>query len=206
MNIDFSNEDVILYMLSEKKNSDNLQNIENEQVNNSMREIGNQNQIPRGFNVFLAYGISQNELRTLRLVYHLSYLNNNSGNIRNIDWSPQAIYQREENWLRSQINTNNIRNYNNMNNYRRNIVIRNPGINIIHVNHNNNWNGIRVRSYYRYEPNINFWQGFIFGLILNIFTLCILMISRPRPKFKIGLIFGMLLSICITFPFILDSK
>ena len=134
MNIDFSNEDVILYMLSEKKNSDNLQNIENEQVNNSMREIGNQNQIPRGFNVFLAYGISQNELRTLRLVYHLSYLNSNSGNIRNIDWSPQAIYQREENWLRSQINTNNIRNYNNMNNYRRNIVIRNPGINIIHVN------------------------------------------------------------------------
>ena len=192
-------------MLSEKKNSEHLENIENEQVNNSMREIDNQNQIRRGFNIFLSHGISPNELRTLRLIYHLSYLNNNAGNIRNIDWSPQAIYQREENWLRTQINSN-MRIQNNLNNYRRNIIIRNPGINVIHINQNNNWNGIRLRRYYRYEPNINFWQGFIFGLMLNVFTLCILMIGRPRPKFKIGLILGMLLSICITFPIILDSK
>ena len=193
-------------MLSEKKNQEHLENIENEQVNNSMREIGNQNQIPRGFNAFLAYGISPNELRTLRLVYHLSYLHNNGGNIRNNDWSPQAIYQREENWLRSQIN-NNMRNLNNMSNFRRNIIIRNPGITVIRLNHNNNnWNRIRLRRHYRYEPNINFWQGFIFGLILNVFTLCILMISRPRPKFKFGLFVGMMLSICISFPIMLDLK
>ena len=62
-------------MLSEKKNTVNLENIENEQINNSMREIDNQNNNrPRGFNIFLAHGVSPNELRTLRVIYHLSYI------------------------------------------------------------------------------------------------------------------------------------
>ena len=203
--IDFSNEDVILYMLSDKKESENLHNTDNEQINNSMREIDNHNRndgMLRGFNIFLAHGITPNELRTLRLIYHLSYLHNNLLRGRNIDLSPQAMFQREENWLRGQLN-NNIRN-------RRNIVIRNNrGNNYMTLYVNNNGNRFRERRYYRhfnYEPNINFLQGFIFGVVLNVFAICILMISRPRAKFKIGLVFGMLLSFCLTFPFMLEPK
>lgn len=194
-------------MLSEKKNTENLENEGNEQMNHSMREINNQGQNPRGFNIFLAHGISPHELRTIRLLYHLSYLHNNLANNRQIDMSPQTMIQREENWLRAQMN-NNMRS--NINNYRRNIIIRNPRNNTITLYVNSrNMNGMRQRRFYRqiyYEPNINFLQGFIFGLVLNVFSLCIMMISRPRPKFKIGLMLGMLLSICITFPFMLESK
>ncbi len=199
-------------MLSEKKNSENLQNVENEEMNNSIREIDNNNhQNPRGFNIFLAHGLSPNELRTIRILYHLSYLHNNIANNRNVDMSPQAMFQREENWLRTQMNNNrSIRNNYHNNYYRRNIIIRNPRNNTItlYVN-NNNLDGIRQRRFYRhahYEPNILFLQGFIFGLVLNVFTLCIIMVTRPRTKFKIGLMLGMLLSMCITFPFMVETK
>ena len=196
-------------MLSEKKNSENLENAGNEQLNHSMREINNQGQNPRGFNIFLAHGISPHELRSLRLLYHLSYIHNNLANNRQVDMSPQTMIQREENWLRARMNNTRNNMINNINNYRGNIIIRNPRNNTITLYVNSNMNGIRHRRLYRhvhYEPNINFLLGFIFGLILNVFALCIMMISRPRPKFKIGLMIGMLLSICITFPFMIESK
>ena len=194
-------------MLSEKK-TENL-NVENEQMNNSMREIdNNNNQNPRGFNIFLAHGISTNELRILRTLYHLSYLHNNIANNRNIDMSPQAMFQREEDWLRAQMNHSGIRRNNYNNYYGRNIVVRNPRNNNV-VLYVNQLSGIRPRRFHRhanYEPNIIFLQGFIFGLVLNVFSLCIILISRPRPKFRIGLILGMLLSMCLTFPFISEPK
>ena len=197
-------------MLSEKKSSENLHNLDNEQMNNSMREIEyNNNQNPRGFNIFLAHGVSPNELRTLRILYHLSYLQNSIANNRAIDMSLPSMLQREENWLRTQINNSQIRR-NNYNNYmRRNIVVRYPRNNNIILYVNNNSNGFRPRRFYRhanYEPNILFLQGFIFGLLLNVFALIIILISHPRPKFKIGLLIGMLLSTCITFPFISEAK
>lgn len=198
-------------MLSEKKNTISSDNIENEQINNSMREIDNQHQnnnIPRGFNIFLAHGISPNELRTLRIIYHLSYIHNNIANNRIIDLSPQAMFQREENWLRTQMN--NMRNNSNYN-YRRNIMIANPRNNTItlYVNHNSMNNRFRQRGHYRqynYEPNINILHGFLFGLILNIFSIFIFMINTPRPKFKLGVLLGMILSICFAFPLMLDKK
>ena len=198
-------------MISERKESETLENTDNEQINNSMREIDHHrqnNNMQRGFDIFLAHGISPNELRTLRLIYHLSYLHNNMVRGRYVDLSPQAMYQREENWLRSQINNNLRNNHNNY--YRRNIIIRNPrGGHSMTLYVNNNWNRFRQRRYYRqynYEPNINFLQGFIFGIVLNIFAICLLVVNRPRPKFKIGLLFGMLISFCLTFPFMLEPK
>ena len=194
-------------MLSDKNNSDN---INNPQINNTMNEIENHNlennNNQRGFNIFLSHGVSLNELRYLRILFHLSYIRNSiiNNTITNIDMSPQAIYEREENWLRAQIN-NNLRNYYNYNNYRRNVLIRNPSNNIIYVN--DNIYRYRPRRYeYIYEPNINFLKGFILGMILNIFSLCIILISRNRLKFKIGLIFGMLLSLSIALPFILNPN
>ena len=111
--------------------------------------------------------------------------------------SVQSMYQREENWLRAQLNNLN---------RRRNVI--NPENRTLSLNTNNR-NRFRGREHFRRrrrEPNINFLQGFIFGVVLNVFALCILMISRPRAKFKIGLVFGMLLSFCLTFPFMLEPK
>jgi hypothetical protein len=57
-------------MLSEKKN-ENIESFGNEQLNNSFREINAENQnnqnnnAQRGFNIFLAHGISPMELRIL---------------------------------------------------------------------------------------------------------------------------------------------
>ena len=170
-------------MLSEKKH---LENTDNEQVNNSIHEMSYNNQnIPQGFNIFLQYGFTQNEIRGLRMIYHLSALRNSIANGNNIDLSLNAMYQRENNWLRNN-NSNMNNNNNNINNNRR----------IVRINLNNN-NGFERRRYiriYRHEPNISFFQGLMFGIILNIFSLFILMIVRYRPKFKIGLIFGMVIS------------
>ena len=185
-------------MLSEKKNIENVQNFGNEQLNNSFRQINNRQQNysrPRGFDIFLAHGMSPHQLRNIRFVFHFSFLHNSAVNNTNIDWSTQAIYRREENWLRSRTNIN-LRSYNSYN--RRNVMIRNPRNNniILYVN-----NRYRNRRFYRRvpEPSINFLLGFIFGIILNIFSLCILILSRPREKFKIGLLFGMILSIILFF-------
>ena len=170
-------------MLSEKKH---LENTDNEQVNNSIHEMSYNNQnIPQGFNIFLHYGFTQNEIRGLRMIYHLSALRNSIANGQNIDLSLNAMYQRENNWLRNN-NNSNINN-NNINNNRRNVVR-------INLNNNNGFGRRRYIRIYRHEPNSSFFQGLMFGIILNIFSLFILMLVRYRPKFKIGLILGMVIS------------
>ena len=169
-------------MLSEKKIENESQ--ENEQVNNSIHQMNNIQNINsnQGFNIFLQYGFTQDEIRGLRMIYHLSALRNSIANGRNIDLSLNAMYQRENNWLRNNGNNNN-----NNNNERRNYV---------RIMLNNN--GFRRRRYarvYRYESNISFIQGFFFGIVLNIFSLFVLMIVRYRPKFKLGLTLGMIISV-----------
>ena len=167
-------------MLSEKKH---LENTDNEQVNNSIHQMNNIQNINsnQGFNIFLQYGFTQDEIRGLRMIYHLSALRNSIANGRNIDLSLNAMYQRENNWLRNNGNNNN------NNNERRNYV---------RIMLNNN--GFRRRRYarvYRYESNISFIHGFFFGIVLNIFSLFVLMIVRYRPKFKLGLTLGMIISV-----------
>ena len=188
-------------MISEKKEHELNNSIENEQMNNSMQAINSQetgHNIPRGFDIFLRHGVSENELRTLRLIYHLSYLhqnlltniNNNNYSHRNIDMSVQSMYQREENWLRAQLNNLN---------RRRNVI--NPENRTLSLNTNNR-NRFRGREHFRRrrrEPNINFLRGFILGAILNCFTLIFLLFGRERLKFKLGLLFGMIFSFFISF-------
>ena len=175
-------------MLSEKEHLENLDAPENEQVNNFINQMHNNNinqniniNNPQGFNIFLQYGFTQDEVRGLRMIYHLSALRNSIANGRNLDLSSNAMYQRENNWLRN-VNNNNI-NYNNRGN-----IVR------IRLNNDNGFRRLRYNRIYRHEPNINFLQGFLFGFVLNIFSLFILMIVRYRPKFKMGVMFGMILS------------
>ena len=179
-------------MLIEKENLENSDAPENEQVNNSINQMHNNNINQninvynlQGFNIFLQYGFSQDEVRRLRMLYHLSAFRNSIANGRNFDLSLNAMYERENNWLR---NTNNNNNNNYNNNYNRG--------NIVRIRMNNH--GSRRFRYFRmnrHEPNISFFQGFVFGFVLNIFSLFILMIVRYRPKFKLGVMLGMIFSV-----------
>ena len=178
-------------MLSEKEHLENLDAPENEQVNNSINDMHNNNinqniniNNPQGFNIFLQYGFTQDEVRGLRMIYHLSALRNSLANGQNLDLSSNAMYQRENNWLRNVSNNN--ANYNNNN---RGNMVR------IRLNNDNEFRRMRYNRLYRHEPNINLLQGFLFGFVLNIFSLFILMIVRYRPKFKMGVMFGMILSV-----------
>ena len=177
-------------MLSENKHLDNLNDPDNAQVNNSIHEMNNNNLNAndlQGFNIFIQYGYTQDEIRTLRMIYHLSALRNSIANGRNLDLSLNAMYQRENNWLGNNNNQNN--NYiNNRRNY-------------IRINLNNNDPRlVRRRRIYRNEPNISILQGFMVGILLNIFSIFILMIVRYRPKFKLGVLLGMIFSVsCMIF-------
>jgi hypothetical protein len=178
-------------MLSEKAHLE--EEPENEQVNNSINQMNNNPNINinnyQGFNIFLQYGFTQDEVRGLRMIYHLSALRNSIANGRNLDLSLNAMYQRENNWLRNNANINQNENQNN--NYNNN---RNGNVVRIRLN-NNGFRRIRYHRRYFYEPNISFLQGFMFGMILNIFSLFLLMLVRYRPKFKCGVLFGMIFSV-----------
>ena len=176
MFIEFTNDDVVLYMLSENKHLENPNNPNAVEVNNSIHQMNNNNinaNNMQGFNVFIQYGFSPDEIRALRMIYHLSQLRNNMANGRNLDLSLNAMYQRENNWL-----GNNRRNY-----------VR------INLNDNNNGRLIRRRRRYRNESNLSILQGFMVGILLNIFSIFVLMIVRYRPKFKLGVLFGMIFSV-----------
>ena len=176
MFIDFTNDDVVLYMLSENKHLENPNNPNAVEVNNSIHQMNNNNinaNNMQGFNVFIQYGFSPDEVRAIRMIYHLSQLRNNMANGRNLDLSLNAMYQRENNWL-----GNNRRNY-----------VR------INLNDNNNGRLIRRRRRYRNESNLSILQGFMVGILLNIFSIFVLMIVRYRPKFKLGVLFGMIFSV-----------
>lgn len=176
MFIEFTNDDVVLYMLSENKHLENPNNPNAVEVNNSIHQMNNNNinaNNMQGFNVFIQYGFSPDEVRALRMIYHLSQLRNNMANGRNLDLSLNAMYQRENNWL-----GNNRRDY-----------VR------INLNDNNNGRLIRRRRRYRNESNLSILQGFMVGILLNIFSIFVLMIVRYRPKFKLGVLFGMIFSV-----------
>ena len=176
MFIEFTNDDVVLYMLSENKHLENPNNPNAVEVNNSIHQMNNNNinaNNMQGFNVLIQYGFSPDEVRALRMIYHLSQLRNNMANGRNLDLSLNAMYQRENNWL-----GNNRRNY-----------VR------INLNDNNNGRLIRRRRRYRTESNLSILQGFMVGILLNNFSIFVLMIVRYRPKFKLGVLFGMIFSV-----------
>ena len=79
-----------------------------------------------------------------------------------------------------------------------------PSVNIRSFN---NFRRIRLRvRRQNEEPNIAYIQGFIIGFALNLFALFILIASRARPKFKTGMLLGMILGFCLfTAPFMEEN-
>ena len=179
----------------ENQNLNSLNNINNNesislndnQINQSINEINERNNeiLQRGFNRFLNYGITIQELHLLRFLFHSAMYQ--QARIRGIEfeWSVQSMIEREENWLRSQVRNNN------------NQINRGRYITLLIRNDFDNHDLRRRRRIIDYEPNFCFFQGLIIGFLLNIFTILFLLIFRFRPKFKIGLQIGMIFGICI---------
>ena len=187
-------------------NIDNNNGNNNERINANIRAvIYNQNQqsINRGFNIFLRHGLSEGELRLMRILFHLSVHQRSMQRGEDLDWSPDGMYRREERWLINQLNTAN-NNNNGIGNERTNEYnnIGNNNYTILNVNDSENENDeyLAGRRYieslisYELEPSYIFLMGFCIGFLINIFGL-LLLLCKFKNKFKIGLICGILLSI-----------
>ena len=142
--------------------------INQEEMNNNLNEINNnQNNLYnpiRGFDIFLLHGLSSNEVRTLRLLFHLS--------------AYEGIYHREESWLLNQLRAPN-RNEENENYLT--LYVNEGGLLFRNRNSSEN-NMIYI-----------FLLGFFIGFITNISGILILF-CRFKPMFKVGLLFGMITS------------
>jgi hypothetical protein len=190
-------------------------NLNSEEINNNLREITNEpnpRNLRRGFNIFLLHGLSYFELRTLRLLFHLSTYQQSLLRGVVLDWTEEGMYQREERWLINQLNGPLFSSNNNNEQERDNEterIIRNN--NYISLNINENENDEIERRYienlinFNFEYSYLFLMGFCFGFLVNIFGF-LLLFCKFKPRFKIGLICGMLISIIFFFTTILSTR
>ena len=168
-------------------NNNELSSINENQINQSINDINERNNeiLQRGFNRFLNYGITIQELHLLRFLFHSAMYQQARIRGFEFEWTVQSMIEREENWLRSQVRINN------------NQINRGRYITLLVRNDFNNHDLRRRRRIIDYEPNFCFFQGLIIGFLLNIFTILFLLIFRFRPKFKMGLQVGMIMGIFI---------
>ena len=176
---------MIIQKENDAQNNINQNNdINQEELNNNLNDINNnqndENHPMRGFDLFLLYGLALNEVRTLRLLFHLSAYQQSLLSGVPLDWTAEGIYQREESWLLNQLRRDN-RNEDNNENYM-----------TLYINEG----GLLIRNRNEYQNNIMyiFLLGFFLGFITNISGI-LLLICRFRPLFKLGLICGMITSI-----------
>ena len=173
---------MIIQKEGEPQNNLNQNNdINQEELNNNLNEINNNqinenNQI-RGFDLFLEHGLNSNEVRTLRVLFHLSQYQQSLLNGVPLDWTSEGIYQREESWLLNQFRGQN-RNEENNENYL-----------TLYVNEG----GLLYRNRSEYQNNMIYivLSGFIMGFITNVSGI-LLLICRFKALFKLGLICGMI--------------
>ena len=211
--------------------NNNMNNNLNNDINANLEEITNNleqllhNRNPgyvrRGFNIFLLHGLSLVELRTMRLLFHLSIYHQNSLAGNQLDWSQEAMLYREERWLINQLN-NRILNNNNDNNDNNNndnelgdnendMINRNNNYISLNINDVDNESYILRRRFienlfnFEFETSYLIIIGFCSGFLLNVFGL-LLLLCRFKAKFKIGLIFGVVSSMLFYSMAILSTK
>ena len=161
------------------------QNNENNQPNNRIRNHG-------GFDIFLSHGLNAQEIRTLRLIFHLAAAQESIINGTALDWSREGIYQREERWLINQINGIYNRNRN-----------RDSNNQYISLNVNDGglfYGGNNLMLFYdnQFDERFSFMLGFFVGFLTNVFGFLILF-CRFKAFFKLGVICGMIISILCFF-------
>lgn len=202
--------DVILYMLIQKEenlnandyNQNNNNNINRENIQNNIREVINgrsSRYSRRGFNIFLLHGLSLDELRMMRIFFHLSAFQQSILRREDLDWSEEGMLQREERWLINQLNGPLLNNNNNEQegDIEREIIIRNNNNNYIRLNINED-DRVTIRYEdtlfnFEFESIYIFLIGFCIGFIVNVFGI-LLCFCRFHKRFKIGLIWGIITS------------
>lgn len=119
-----------------------------------------------------------------------------------VDWSPESIFNREENWLNSNNQVIPVRMF------MRRSDSRPSGTNL---------SILRVRSclnhYLLYkqttrfldnvhfmnnqldEPNVRIFYGFVLGALMNIYTIIFLLFCNFKKKFRFGLQIGMIFGV-----------
>ena len=161
------------------------QNNENNQANNRIRNHG-------GFDIFLSHGLNAQEIRTLRLIFHLAAAQESIINGTALDWSPEGIYQREERWLINQINGIYNRNRNrDSNNHYISLNVNDGGL---------FYGGNNLMLFYdnQFDERFSFMLGFFVGFLTNVFGFLILF-CRFKTFLKLGVICGMIISILCFF-------
>ena len=180
---------------SNENNQDN--EINREEINNNLDELNsntNQNQNPRrntrGFDIFLSHGLSAEEVRALRAIFHFTQAQQSLVSGIPLDWTNNGIYQREERWLINQLNNMVNRNLN-LNEEENNDFIT------LNVNDNSLFMGRNSFSIF-FDNDVDlrfaFLVGFLVGMLTNIFGI-FLLFCRFRATFKLGVVFGMIISI-----------
>ena len=187
---------------NENNNIDN-NNMNRENIQNNIREVingRNPRYSRRGFNIFLLHGLSINELRTMRILFHLSASQQSLLRGEELDWTEEGMLQREERWLINQLNGPLLNNNNNEQerDNEREMINRNNNYSYIRLNINED-DGVRIRYEdtllnFEFEPIYVFLIGFCIGFIVNIFGI-ILFFCRFHKRFKIGLICGIITSL-----------
>lgn len=219
-----TNGDVILYLIDEKIESEDTNNendnsnifnddheiglrrISREEINSNIRRVNQRNEefLRRGFNIFLATGLTPAELLTLRHLFHLSSYQESIRRGQPFSWEIGDMYEREENWLRAQrnnmFNDINLENRNNQQMRRRNLIIRsspNRNYYALFARGRNNYRDRRyIGSYSVHESNLSFLCGLLLGLSFNVFAIFLLLCFRFRRKLTAGIFLGLLISIC----------
>ena len=216
-------------------NNDINNNINNNNINNNnlrVVEIGNNlgqllanrnpRYIRRGFNIFLLHGLSIGELRTMRLLFHLSTYQQNSILGQQLDWSQESMLLREERWLINQLNNRMFNDHNNDNNNSINdneqerdneqeMINRNNNYISLNINDVENENYTLRRRYIEnllnleFETNYLLVIGFCSGFLLNIFGI-LLLFCKFKPRFKIGLVCGIISSLVFYLMAVLSAR
>ena len=230
-------------MLVQKKENQNENNDVNNNINNDINnninnnnlrvvEIGNNlgqllanrnpRYIRRGFNIFLLHGLSIGELRTMRLLFHLSTYQQNSILGQQLDWSQESMLLREERWLINQLNNRMFNDHNNDNNNSINdneqerdneqeMINRNNNYISLNINDVENENYTLRRRYIEnllnleFETNYLLVIGFCSGFLFNIFGI-LLLFCKFKPRFKIGLVCGIISSLVFYLMAVLSAR
>lgn len=203
---------VVLYMLRENETEIKIEN--NSIIENNLNNISNissnnqeNSNNRRGFDRLLDWGTSQTEIYNMRLLFHASYMiNNRVENYENREfWTREAIYQREEEWYNNN-ERNNLDNISNAvsrfpieQNYLRNLLLirsqrRNRENSVLLVENGNNNQEDIINSNISSERNIMFVIGLIIGFFLRYFVIFYICLCPIKPKLKLGLLFGGLIS------------
>lgn len=165
---------VILYMLKEKEginqNNNEVQNAEaniSNQLENNLNNIEN-----RGFGTLANFGATEREIGTMRLMFHLSYIQGRGLDASDRElWRAEAVIAREEEWMNQ---LNNSEDSNRMSISSMNLLLqrRMRLINNLSSNRDSILNVDSDGMYqYQHESNFSFLCGFLMGLCLSWFVL-----------------------------------